>query len=47
MKFKCKKCGTVFKPGKFSAECPKCNSTDAEVIYDHVYAQPEPAPQQE
>jgi Zn finger protein HypA/HybF involved in hydrogenase expression len=37
MKYKCKKCGAVFRPGKFDADCPKCGSFDVEVIYDHVY----------
>ncbi len=47
MKYKCKKCGTVFVPGKFSAHCPKCGNTDVEVIYDHNYDHPEIAPHQE
>jgi len=47
MKYKCKKCGEVFKPGQFHVECPKCGSTDAEVIYDYAYTHPEPAPKQE
>jgi len=47
MKYKCKKCGTVFTPGKFDASCPKCGSSNAEVIYDHVYTHPDFAPQQE
>ena len=47
MKYKCKKCGTVFTPGKFVSNCPKCGSIDVKVIYDHVYTQPAYAPQQE
>jgi len=45
MMFKCKKCGTVYTPGKFVADCPECGSTDVEVIYDQAYTQPEIAPQ--
>jgi Zn finger protein HypA/HybF involved in hydrogenase expression len=38
MKYKCKKCGTIFTV-KFDVICPKCASTDAEVYYIHY--QPE------
>jgi uncharacterized OB-fold protein len=37
MKYKCKKCGTVFTPGSLSSDCPKCGSWDVEVIYEHVH----------
>lgn len=46
MKYKCKKCGMIYKPGQFDASCPKCGNSDVEVIYEYVYAQPEPAPEQ-
>ena len=47
MKYKCKKCGTIYTPGKFVADCPKCGNSDVDVIYDHKYTNTEFAPHQE
>ncbi len=38
MKYKCRKCETTYKPGKFYANCPKCGASDVEIVYDHRYA---------
>jgi len=40
MKFKCRKCGTIFE-AKFTAYCPKCSETmDLEPLYDRKTAKP-------
>ena len=47
MKYKCNKCGAIYNPEQFYVECPKCGSTDAEVIYEYAHTQPEPVPNPE
>jgi NMD protein affecting ribosome stability and mRNA decay len=44
MKYKCKKCGTEFD-ARFDVVCPKCHSTETEVIYTYHYPKStEPVP---